>query len=139
MIALALLLLLLSAGGADAARVKSPLLDKDGVQQGFVVVNLARGSVKGKATLAPLPATVDPGTETAFQATIYMAYLASSTDEAVEVPLGRIYPNAKSKIRLKAAFKGDLGALGLDRVLVVAFSKDGLSSFDVLTAALDSP
>jgi len=32
--------------------------------------------------------------------------------------------------------KGDVSLLGLDRVVVVAYSKDGLSSFDVLTGTL---
>ena len=51
-----------------------PMLDSDGVEQGSAKVNLAKGSVSVKATLAPLPATIDTGT-VQFEATIYKAYL----------------------------------------------------------------
>jgi hypothetical protein len=137
-IALTFCLLVLLPGGVDAGGGKIPLLDKDEVQQGTAAVNLAKGSVKAKLTLAPLPATVDTGTEI-FEATIYKAYLVKSTDEAVEVSLGDVWPNAKSVAKLKVALKGDLSGLGLDRLVVVAFSKDGLHSFDVLTGTLDVP
>lgn len=119
------------------------MLDKDGVQQGSAKVTLTKGSVKLSVTLAPLPATietgsVDPGMEP-FEATIYKAYLVSSTDPAVEIPLANVYPTALGKASAKAAFKGDVSMLGLDRVVVVAFSKDGLRSFDVLTGTLVAP
>lgn len=127
--------LLLAATGAGAAGSKVPMLDASGAEQGSAKVNLPKGSVSIKTTLAPLPATVDTGTEQ-FEATIYKAYLLSSTDAAVEIPLASVYPTAKSKATVKAALKGDLSALGFDRVVVVAFSKDGLSSFDVLTGTL---
>ena len=126
---------LLAASGVYAAGSKVPMLDSSGAEQGTAKVNLPKGSVSIKATLAPLPATVDTGTAQ-FEATIYKAYLVSSTDAAVEIPLASVYPTSKSKATVKAALKGDLSLLGLDRVVVVAFSKDGLSSFDVLTGTL---
>jgi hypothetical protein len=126
---------LMAAGVQAGSTIKAPMLDKDGVEQGAAKVNLAKGSVNLKATLAQLPATVDTGTEQ-FQATIYKAYLLSSTDAAVEIPLASVYPTSKGKATVKAALKGDVSLLGLDRVVVVAFSKDGLSSFDVLTGTL---
>lgn len=130
------LLFLVPTNGAEAGKsTKVPMLDSGSLEQGSAKLNLLKGSVSLKGTLAPLPATVDTGTST-FQATIYMAYLASSLDPAVEVPLGRVYPNSKSKLKLKAALKGDISGLGLDRVLVVAFSSDGLNSFDVLTGTV---
>lgn len=135
---LALFALLLAAVGADAGGPKVQLLDGTGLVQGTAAVNLPKGSVKFKANLAPLPATVDAAGDP-FEATIYRAYLTSSTDEAAEVSLGPVYPTAKSKASVKAVLKGDLSRLGLDRVLVVAFSKDGLRSFDVLTGTLETP
>jgi hypothetical protein len=115
-----------------------PMLDKDAVSQGSAKVSLEKGSVKVTATLAPLPATVDTGTEQ-FEATIYKAYLLNSTDPAVEIPLATVYPTALGKVAMKATLKGDVTMLGLDRVVIVAFSKDGLSSFDVLTGTLVAP
>jgi hypothetical protein len=128
----------LAASAAHAAGKGAPLLDKDGATQGYAKVSLAKGSVGIKATLAPLPATIDTGTEQ-FEATLYRAYLVSSTDAAVEIPLAYVYPTSLSKAAAKAALKGDLTQLGLDKVVIVAFSKDGLSSFDVLTATLPPP
>ena len=130
------LALLLLAGVAHAgSSIKAPMLDGAGAEQGSAKVNLVKGSVNVKATLAPLPATVNTGTEE-FEATIYKAYLLSSTDAAVEIPLTNVYPTSKSKATVKVALKGDVSLLGLDRVVIVAFSKDGLSSFDVLTGTL---
>ena len=134
LIALAFCALLL-ASGASAAKKGVPLLDKDAVQQGSAVVTLAKGKVKLKATLAPLPATIDTGTEQ-FQATIYKAYLVSSLDPALEISLGNIYPTSLGKASLKGALKGDVSQMTLDRVVIVAFSADGLHSFDVLTGTL---
>ena len=128
-------LVLLASGGAEAAATKVQLLDRGGVPQGTAKVNLAAGSVTLTAALAPVPALIDTGTEQ-FTATIYKAYLTSSTDAAVEIPLGSVFPTTKSKGSVKAALKGDVSALGLDRVVVVAFSKDGQKSFDVLTGTL---
>jgi hypothetical protein len=125
----------LVGGGAHAAGTKVPMLDSGGAEQGSAKLNLAKGSVNVKVVLAPLPATVDTGTAQ-FEATIYKAYLLSSADPALEVPLGSVYPNAKSKAVVKGALKGDLSALGLDRVVIVAFSKDGVDSFDVLTGSI---
>jgi hypothetical protein len=132
---LVVLALGLGVGGAHAGGGKVPMLDGNGASQGSAKVNLAKGSVSVKVTLAVLPAAVDAGAEQ-FEATIYKAYLLSSTDAAVEIPLADVYPTAKSKAAVKAKLKGDLSALGLDRVVIVAFSKDGLSSFDVLTGTL---
>ena len=128
-------LVLLASGGAEAAGGKVPMLDRGGATQGTATVNLAAGSVSVKAALSPLPAVIDTGVAQ-FTATIYKAYLTSSTDAAVEIPLGSVYPTTKSKAAVKAALKGDVSKLGLDRVVIVAFSKDGLSSFDVLTGTL---
>ena len=132
------LALCLAATGADAANPPIQMLDRLGASQGTAKVTLATGAVSFKATLAPLPATIDTGAEP-FEATIYKAYLGSSLDPAVEIPLGSLYPTSKGKVQVKAALKGDLSLLGFDRVVVVAFSKDGLHSFDVLTGALPVP
>jgi hypothetical protein len=128
---------LLAAGGAGAA-TGIPMLDKDAVQQGTAKVVLAKGSVSIKVTLAPLPAQIDTGAEQ-FEATIYKAYLVSTADPAMEIPLGNLYPTPLSKAAVKAALKGDLTQMGFDKVVVVAFSKDGLNSFDVLTGTLVAP
>lgn len=129
--------LLVGAEGVEAATKKVTMLDRLQVQQGTAVVNLATGKIAVKATLDPLPATIDTGTGT-FQATIYKAYLVSSTDAAMEIPLGSLYPTAKRKASIAAALKGDVSSatFGFDRVVVTAYSKDGLSSFDVLTGSL---
>lgn len=127
----------LAASSAHAAG-GVPMLDKDGVSQGSATVNLVKASVTIKATLAPLPAAIDTGTEQ-FEATLYKAYLLSSADPAMEIPLGNVYPTTLGKASVKAKLKGDLSLLGLDRVVVVGFSKDGLSSFDVLTGTLVAP
>jgi hypothetical protein len=114
------------------------MLDSSGAEQGSAKVNLEKGSVNVKATLAPLPAAIDTG-EVQFEATIYKAYLVSSTDPALEIPLASVYPTAVGKVAVKATLKGDVTQLGLDRVVIVAFSKDGLDSFDVLTGTLVAP
>jgi uncharacterized membrane protein len=129
--------LLVGAQGVEAATKKVSMLDRLLAPQGTAVVNLAKGTVAVKATLDPLPATIDTGTGT-FQATIYKAYLVSSADAAMEIPLGSVYPTAKKKASLAAALKGDLSStdFAFDRVVIVAYSKDGLSSFDVLTGTI---
>ena len=115
---------------------KVALVDASGGVHGNVNVNLARGSIRLKATsLAPLPATVDTGSGT-FTAHLYKTYLSSSTDAAVEVSLGDLFPNGKQRAVQKAKLRGDLSQMGLDRFTVTAFSKDGQSAFDVLTATL---
>ena len=129
---------MLVGGGAHAAGTKVPMLDSGGAEQGSAKLNLAKGSVNVKVALAPLPAPVDTGSAQ-FEATIYKAYLVSTADPAKEIPLGNIYPTALSKAALKAALKGDLTQMGFDKVVVVAFSKDGLHSFDVLTGTLVAP
>jgi hypothetical protein len=40
---------------------------------------------------------------------------------------------------VKTLLKGNVSLLGLDRFVVVAYSKDGLSSADVLTGTLTLP
>lgn len=137
-IALSLCLLLILASGSEAGAPKFSLVDGGGLEQGFAKVSLGSGSVKANFLLPALPAMADSDGDP-FEATIYRAYLTNSLDDAVEVSLGGIYPNAKGKAKLKAALKGDLSRLGLDRLIVVAFSKDGLRSFDVLTGTIETP
>ena len=81
--------------------------------------------------LAPLPAAVE--TFTAYE---YKAYLLSSADPAVEIYLADVYPDARQRAVRKVVLGGDVSQMGLDRVVVTAFSKDGQSSADVLTAAI---
>ena len=118
---------------ASAAGV--PLLDPAGGSHGTASVTLAKGSVKMKITGLPqLPATAPLGAT--FSAYVYKAYLTSSSDPAVEIFIADVYPNAKGVAKAKAALKGDLSLLGLDRVVVTAYSKDARESLDVLTATL---
>lgn len=133
--ALAAAFLLLAATGADAAKGKIQLLDADGLSHGFVTAKLGTGLVTASFSLDRLPAQVGP-LEDPFEATLYKAYLNSSLDPAIEIPVGDVYPNSRGKGRLKAALKGDVSGLGLDRFVIVAYSKDGLRSFDVLTGTL---
>jgi hypothetical protein len=127
----------LFGSGAEAATKKVVMVDRLAATQGSAVVNLAAGKIAVKATLDPLPATIDTGAGT-FTATIYKAYLVSSADAAMEIPLGSLYPTAKKKASISAALKGDLSSagFGFDRVVITAYSKDGLSSFDVLTGTI---
>ena len=111
------------------------LLDGAGGAHGTAAVTLAKGSVKMKITGLPqLPATQPLGAT--FSAYVYKAYLTSSGDPAVEVFIADVYPNSKGVAKAKAALKGDLSLLGLDRVVVTAYSKDARESLDVLTATL---
>ena len=133
---LTILGLLCVASGADAGGLKVALVDGLDEVQGKAVIKLDKGQVKLKASLAPLPASVDTGDEV-FTATMYRVYLASSTDAAMEVSLGPVWPTTKGVASVKAKFKGDLSQLGLDRVVIVAFSKDGLHAHDMLTGTLE--
>ena len=135
---LVLCLLCFGSAVANAASLTVPLLDSLGAEQGTVKYNLVKGSVSAKFNLAQLPAVIATGTEP-FTATIYKAYLISSTDPAVEIPLATIYPSTLGKAVVKTLLKGNVSLLGLDRFVVVAYSKDGLSSFDVLTGTLTLP
>jgi hypothetical protein len=135
---LALCLLFFVSGIANAASETVPLVDRLAVSQGSVKFNLVKGMVSAKFNLAPLPAIVDTGTEQ-FTATIYKAYLISSTDPAIEIPLATLYPTTLGKAVVKTLLKGNVSLLGLDRFVVVAYSKDGLFSFDVLTGTLTLP
>jgi len=112
-----------------------PLLDATSAAHGSASVSLVKGTVKMKVTaLAQLPAVQPLGAT--FDAYVYKAYLTSSTDAAVEVFVADLFPNLKGVAKVKVAPKGDLSALGLDRLVVTAYSKDARSSLDVLTAAL---
>ena len=129
---LVLAIVLLLPVAAPAAGI--PLVDASGAPHGSVSMKLSRGSIVLRiAGLAPLPAAVTGGAG-AFTAYLYKAYIASSADPAIEIFLGDVYPNAKQKAVRKAALAGDVSHMGFDRVTVTAFSKDGLQSFDVLTA-----
>ena len=130
--------LLCIASGADAGGLKIALMDGLDAVQGKAVIKLDKGLIKLKTALAPLPASIDTG-DGMFTATMYRAYLASSTDAAMEVSLGPVYPSKKGTASVKAKFKGDLSQLGLDRIVIVAFSKDGLHSHDVLTGTIELP
>ena len=113
-----------------------PLVDPSGAARGTVKVVLSRGLIQLKiASLARLPASISTGTNT-FTAHEYKAYLLSSADPAVEIFLGDIYPDARQRTMRKAVLGGDLTQMGFDRIVVTAFSKDGQSAFDVLTATL---
>jgi hypothetical protein len=99
-----------------------------------VSVSLAKGAIKMKVSGLPrLPAT-PPGAT--FTAHVYKAYLTASADPAVEVFLVDVWPNGSGAAKAKVALKGDLSGLGLDRVVVTAYSKDARDAFDVLTATL---
>ena len=112
-----------------------PLLDAASASHGTVSASLTKGSVKMKITGLPrLPATQPLGAT--FDAYVYKAYLTSSADAAVEVYLADVFPNGSGAAKVKVTPKGDLSALGLDRVVITAYSKDARASFDVLAAAL---
>jgi hypothetical protein len=103
---------------------------------GKAKLNLGKGSVIVKATSLPvLPAEVDTGSGT-FTAYLYKAYVNASTDPAVEIFVGDLYPNGKGKAAAKLKLKGHVSGLGLDQVVVVAFSKDASQSFDVAVAPI---
>jgi hypothetical protein len=120
---------------AVAAAAGVPLVDPGGASHGSVSVSLAKGTVKMKITGLPrLPATQPLGAT--FDAFVYKAYLTSSADPAVEVFLADVYPNGAGAAKSKVALKGDVSALGLDRVVVTAYSKDARDTLDVLTATL---
>ena len=113
-----------------------PLLDPAGASHGIVKVVLARGIVQMKIVgLGQVPAPASAGTTT-FTATEYKAYLLSTADPAVEIYLTDVYPDARGRAVRKVLLKGDVSQMGLNRVVVTAFSKDGQSSADVLTAAI---
>jgi hypothetical protein len=103
---------------------------------GKAKVNLGKGAVVVKATNLPvLPAEVDTGSGT-FTAYLYKAYVNASADPAVEIFVGDLYPNGKGKAAAKLKLKGDVSGLGLDQIVVVAFSKDASQSFDVAVAPI---
>jgi hypothetical protein len=123
------------AAPLSARAAGAPLLDGAGASHGTAAVNLAKGSVRVKITGLPrLPAAQPLGAT--FSAYVYKAYLTSSVDPAVETFLVDVYPNAKGTAKAKVALRGDLSLLGLDRLVVTAYSKDARDSLDVLTATL---
>ena len=103
---------------------------------GTAKVRLNKGSVTVKTKgLAQLPVDVDTGNGV-FTAYLYKAYVNSSTDPAVEIFVGDLYPNVKGKAVAKLKLKGDISLLGINQIVVVAFSKDATQSFDIATAAI---
>ncbi len=112
-----------------------PLMDASGASKGSVTLRLATGVVQLKVKgLAALPAaTTGPGGP--FTATVYKAYLSSSTDPGVEIFLTDIYPNGRLRAARRIALGGDVSHLGLDRVAVTAYSSNAQQSADVLTAS----
>src|SRR5215470_4383452 len=111
-----------------------PLVDSGGSPHGSASVSLTKGSVKMKITGLPALPAQPPGAS--FTAYVYKAYLVSSTDAAVEIFLADVWPTGTGSAKPKAKLGGDVSRLGLDRVVVTAYSKDARDSFDVLTATL---
>jgi hypothetical protein len=54
----------------------------------------------------------------------------------VEVFLADVYPNGSGAAKPRVKLGGDVSRLGLDRVVVTAYSKDARDSLDVLTATI---
>jgi hypothetical protein len=99
-----------------------------------VSASLTKGTVKMKITGLPALPAVPPGaTLTAY---VYKAYLTSSADPAVEIFVADVYPSGAGSAKPKVKLGGDVSRLGLDRLVVTAFSKDARESADVLTAVL---
>ena len=123
---------LVVSGVATAGGI--PLVDSTGAPHGSAVVSTTKGTVKMKITGLPAIPAVPPGaTLTAY---VYKAYLTSSTDAAVEIFVVDVYPNGSGAAKPKVKLGGDVSRLGLDRLVVTAFSKDAHESADVLTASL---
>jgi hypothetical protein len=97
-------------------------------------VALTKGTVKMKITGLPALPAQPPGAS--FTAYVYKAYLTSTADPAVEVFVADVWPSGSGTAKPKAKLGGDVSRLGLDRLVVVAFSKDARDAFDVLTATL---
>ena len=132
--ALVVALLLALPAAPRAAGV--PFLDPAGAPHGVVKVVLPRGLIQMKIVgLARIPAVVSAGSTT-FTATEYKAYLLSTADPAVEIYLTDVFPDARGRAVRKVLLSGDVSQMGLNRVVVTAYSKDGQSSADVLTAAI---
>lgn len=126
--------LVLVAALPFAARAGVPLLDQSGGSHGSVTASLTKGTVKLKVTGLPTLPAQPPGAT--FTAYVYKAYLTSTTDAAVEIFLADVYPSAAQKASVRVALKGDVSRLGLNRVVVTAYSKDARDASDVLTAAI---
>ncbi len=134
MIARTLLLALGMALPSLAVAAGLPLVDSTGAPHGAATVSLTKGTVKMKITGLPAPPAQPPGAT--FMAYVYKAYLTSTADAAVEIYLADVYPSSTGTAKPKVKLGGDLSHLGLDRLVVTAFSKDARDSFDVLTATL---
>ncbi len=119
---------------AMAMSAGMPLVDSTGAPHGSATVSLSKGAVKMKITGLPALPAQPPGAS--FPAYVYKAYLVSSTDGAVEVYLADVWPTSAGSAKPRAKLGGDLSHLGLDRLVVTAYSKDARDSFDVLTATL---
>jgi hypothetical protein len=111
-----------------------PLVDATGAPHGSVNASLGKGSVKMKITGLPALPAQPPGAS--FTAYVYKAYLTSTADPAVEIFLADVYPSGSGAAKPKTKLGGDVSRLGLNRVVVTAYSKDARDSFDVLTAAI---
>jgi len=123
---------LILSGAAMAAGV--PLVDPTGGNHGSVTAALPKGVVKMKITGLPaLPAQPPGGTFTAY---VYKAYLTSTADASVEIFLADVYPSGSGAAKPRVKLGGDVSRLGLNRVVVTAYSKDARESVDVLTGAI---
>jgi hypothetical protein len=120
------------SGSVLAAGV--PFVDVGGANHGSVNASLTKGTVKMKISGLPALPAQPPGAT--FTAYVYKAYLTSTADAAVEVFLADVYPNGSGAAKPKVKLGGDVSRLGLNRVVVTAYSKDARESFDVLTASI---
>ena len=111
-----------------------PLVDSGGGSHGSASVSLTKGTVKMKITGLPALPAQPPGAS--FTAYVYKAYLTSSTDAAVEIFVADVWPSGAGSAKPKVKLGGDVSRLGLDRLVVTAYSKDARDAFDVLTATL---
>jgi hypothetical protein len=123
---------LLLAGAAMGASV--PFVDPGGANHGSVSASLSKGVVKMKISGLPALPAQPPGAS--FTAYVYKAYLTSTADPAVEIFLADVYPNGSGAAKPRVKLGGDVSRLGLDRVVVTAYSKDARESLDVLTASI---
>ena len=117
-----------------AAAAGVPLVDSGGGSHGSVNVSLTKGTVKMKVSGLPALPAQPPGAT--FTAYVSKAYLTSSTDPAVEIFVADVYPSGSGTAKPKVKLGGDVSRLGLDRVVVTAYSKDARDAFDVLTATI---
>ena len=128
----ALVAFLCLAGSPAYAAGGVPMLDSDGAEQGSAKVNLVKGSVKRERDARAAPGGDRHGNGAVrgddLQGVPGLDDRSRAGDPARRASIRRTL----GKVAVKAALKGDVTQLGLDRVVIVAFSKDGLNSFDVL-------